>query len=80
MTHFVLVQLQGAGQFDGSLRDECLNVEQFASLHEARIIIGAWRVACSQRRSHSSLGHLSPKEFLSQCETQQTVEEVVGSG
>ncbi len=30
--------------FNGRLRDQCLNVHQFASLDEARIIIEAWRV------------------------------------
>jgi putative transposase len=66
--------------FNGRLRDECLNVHQFASLDEARIIIEAWRVDYNQRRPHSSLGHLTPNEFVAQRQGQPIVEEVVCSG
>ena len=50
--------------FNGRLRDECLNVHQFWSLEEARGIIEAWRLDYNQHRPHSSLGHLTPNEFL----------------
>jgi len=50
--------------FNGRLRDECLNVQQFESLGDARAKIEAWRVDYNQHRPHSSLGHLTPKEFL----------------
>jgi putative transposase len=52
--------------FNGRLRDECLNVHQFASLAEAQAIIEVWRCDYNQRRPHSSLGHLTPNEFLEQ--------------
>ena len=52
--------------FNGRLRDECLNVHQFASLAEAQTIIEAWRLDYNQRRPHSSLGHLTPNEFVAQ--------------
>ena len=52
--------------FNGRLRDECLNVQQFESLGDARAKIEAWRVDYNQHRPHSSLGHLTPKEFLMQ--------------
>ena len=52
--------------FNGRLRDECLNVHQFASLAEAQHIIEAWRLDYNQRRPHSSLGHLTPNEFVGQ--------------
>jgi putative transposase len=29
--------------FNGRVRDECLNLEWFRNVHEARIVIGAWR-------------------------------------
>jgi putative transposase len=64
----------------GGLRDECLNVHQFASLAEAQAIIEAWRVDYNQRRPHSSLGHLTPNEFVAQRQGQPIVEEVVCSG
>lgn len=66
--------------FNGRLRDECLNVHQFASLAEAQAIIEAWRVDYNTRRPHSSLGHLTPSEFVKQCQDKQTAEEAFCSG
>ena len=65
--------------FNGRLRDECLNVHQFASLGEAQAIIEAWRMDYNHRRPHSSLGHLTPNEFVAQRQTKQNAEEVVCS-
>ena len=50
--------------FNGLLRDECLNVNQFMSLDDARAKIEAWRVDYNQCRPDSSLGHLTPSEFI----------------
>lgn len=50
--------------FNGRLRDECLNVHQFTSIEDARTKIEAWRVDYNQRRPHSSLGHLTPNEYV----------------
>jgi putative transposase len=61
--------------FNGRLRDECLNVHQFASLTEAQVLIEAWRLDYNTRRPHSSLGHLTPSEFVRQRQAQQIVEE-----
>jgi putative transposase len=66
--------------FNGRLRDECLNVHQFASLAEAQHIIEAWRLDYNTRRPHSSLGHLTPNEFVAQCQGEPTAEEAVCSG
>jgi putative transposase len=66
--------------FNGRLRDECLNVDQFASLGDAQAIIEAWRRDYNQRRPHSSLGHLTPNEFVAQRQAKQIAEEVVCSG
>ena len=66
--------------FNGRLRDKCLNVHQFTSLAEAQAIIEAWRCDHNQRRPHSSLGHLTPNEFVAQCQGQQIVEEALCSG
>jgi putative transposase len=42
-----------------------LNVRQFASLAEAQAIIEAGRLDYNnQGRPHSSLGHLTPNEFV----------------
>ena len=62
--------------FNGRLRDECLNVPQFASIAEAQQIIEASWLDYNQRRPHSSLGHLTPNEFVGQRQALQTVEEV----
>jgi putative transposase len=65
---------------NGRLRDECLDVHQFASLAEAQTIIEVWRLDYNQRRLHSSFGHLTPNEFLGQRQGQQIVEAALGSG
>jgi putative transposase len=65
--------------FNGRLRDECLNVHQFASLADAQIIIEAWRRDYNQRRPHSSLGHLTPEEFVQQRQVSMRVEEAACS-
>lgn len=49
--------------FIGSFRDECLNVNWFLSLEDARHKIEAWRRDYNEFRPHSSLGNLSPEEF-----------------
>ena len=50
--------------FNGRLRDECLNENWFISLKEARSIIEAWRMDYNVARPHSSLGGLTPQEFV----------------
>jgi putative transposase len=57
-----------------------LNVHQFTSLAETQTLIEAWRLDDNQRRPHSSLGHLTPNEFMAQRQALQTVEDVVCSG
>ena len=65
---------------NGRLRDECLNVHQFASLAEAQAIIEAWRLDYNHHRPHSSLGNLTPGEFLERRQIVQTVEPALCSG
>ena len=60
---------------NGRLRDECLNVYQFTSIDDARAKIEAWRVDYNQRRPHSSLGHLTPNEFVAQRQVMRTTAE-----
>ena len=50
--------------FNGRLRDECLSLEWFRSRREARVIIEIWRRHYNQVRPHSSLGYLTPVEFV----------------
>jgi transposase InsO family protein len=49
--------------FNGRLRDECLNIEMFSSVLEARVIIGDYRTFYEERRPHSALGYRTPKQF-----------------
>jgi putative transposase len=47
--------------FNGKLRNECLNLEWFNNLREAKRIIEAWRIQYNQFRPHSSLNNLPPE-------------------
>ena len=49
--------------FNGRLRDECLNVEIFLSLADARQKLGLWLEDYNHRRPHSSLADRTPAEF-----------------
>ena len=49
--------------FNGRLRDECLNVEWFKHLREARVIVETWRGHYNRERRHSSLEYRTPSEF-----------------
>lgn len=49
--------------FNGTFRDECLNLHWFTSLHDARCTIERWRRSYNEIRPHSSLGRLTPREF-----------------
>src|SRR6202041_2404402 len=49
--------------FNGRLRDECLNVEWFTSLTEARDKLAAWRDHYNHRRPHSALDDRPPSVF-----------------
>jgi putative transposase len=53
-----------AESFIGRLRDECLNENWFITLKDARAIIESWRVDYNEGRPHTSLGGLTPREFM----------------
>jgi putative transposase len=52
--------------FNGRIRDECLNMNEFGSLREAQDVIEAWREDYNGHRPHGSLGQLTPTEFALQ--------------
>ena len=54
--------------FNGKLRDECLNQNWFVTLKDAREVIEAWRIDYNEFRPHSSLGDLSPVEYINKTE------------
>lgn len=52
--------------FNGRVRDECLNHIDFTSIEDAGDQLEKWRVHYNEERPHSSLGNLSPTEFMRQ--------------
>ena len=53
--------------FNARFRDECLNEHVFRNLAHARAVIGQWRTDYNERRPHSALGYLTPREFAARC-------------
>jgi putative transposase len=51
--------------FNGRLRDELLDVEQFSCLAEAVVVIDDWRQDYNAHRPHSALGNQAPSVFAS---------------
>ncbi len=49
--------------FNGSFRNECLNVNWFMSLEDAKAKIETWRKDYNEFRPHSGLTYLTPVEF-----------------
>lgn len=49
--------------FNGRLRDECLNLEWFISLADVRQKLAPWRQHFNQQRPHSSLDDRTPAAF-----------------
>ena len=52
--------------FNGSLRDECLNVNWFLSLEDARGKIEAWRRHYNESRPHCRAGRCAPQRIRQQ--------------
>lgn len=52
-----------AESFHGRLRDELLNAESFADVHEAKALAERWKNEYNHRRPHSSLGYATPAAF-----------------
>jgi putative transposase len=53
--------------FHGRLREECLRVNWFTNLVDARRKITSWRKEYNEERPHSSLGYRTPAEFARVC-------------
>jgi putative transposase len=56
--------------FNGKFRDECLSLEWFRSRAEAKVVIETWRRHFNEVRPHSSLGYLTPAEFVARLKQQ----------
>lgn len=61
-----------AESFNGRLREECLNQHAFTSVAHARSTIEGWHEDYNHLRPHSSLGGLSPEEFLARWTSAKT--------
>ena len=57
--------------FNGRLKDECMNIEAFMSLEEARVVIDDYRRYYLNRRPHSSLNYRAPAKFLAAWQAEQ---------
>ena len=67
--------------FNGRLRDELLNIEEFGSIAEARVVIEDWREEYNTYRPHSALGGLTPAEYAARGrENHQTTRSRIGPG
>jgi len=56
-----------AESFNSRFRDECLAMEIFDGLHDARAITAAWKDDYNDRRPHGSLGFQTPAGFAAAC-------------
>jgi putative transposase len=50
-------------RFNGTVRDECLNLHVFSSLAEAHVRLSAFRQHYNEERPHSRLAYLTPLAF-----------------
>jgi transposase InsO family protein len=53
--------------FNSQVRDECLNINSFWSLTQARVVISDWKHDYNHRRRHSALGYLPPAHYAATC-------------
>ena len=66
--------------FNGKFRDECLNEHWFLSLQEAQLVIEAWRREYNEERTHSTIGDMTPMEFIHNHQTgAQMTQELTSS-
>ncbi len=59
-------------RFHRSMRSEALNVEEFDSVLEARVVIGEWRELYNNVRRHRGLGMKTPAAFRADAKQQRT--------
>lgn len=67
-------------RFNGSLRDECLNLETFHNRDHARALIRLYARRYNERRPHSSLGYQTPGEFAAKCKSEQEEKDGCAGG
>ncbi len=53
--------------FNSRIRDECLNLNIFCSLAQARVVISDWKEDDNHRRRPSSPGYQAPADYAASC-------------
>jgi len=53
--------------FNARVRDECLNINIFWSLTQARVVIADWKGEYNHHRRHSALGYQTPAGYAISC-------------
>ena len=53
--------------FNSRIRDECLNINMFWSLTQARVVINDWKEDYNHRRRHSAVGYQAPADYAAAC-------------
>jgi putative transposase len=61
--------------WNGTFRDECLNVHWFKTLQEAKLLIESWRTEYNESRPHRSLGDRTPSQFASESAANRNLAE-----
>ena len=49
--------------FNSRARNELFNIEEFATLLRAQVVVEVWRIEYNRYRPHSRLGNLTPAEY-----------------
>jgi len=62
--------------FNAQVRRECLSQHYFASLIDARVVLGGWREEYNNRRPHGSLGQRTPAEYRAEVEAAEAPEQL----
>jgi putative transposase len=62
--------------FNGKFRDECLGLQWFKDRVDAKVLIETWRREYNEVRPHSSLGQLTPAEFVGRIRSSEQREAI----
>jgi putative transposase len=57
--------------FNGRVRAECLNINLFWCLAQARVVISDWKQECNHRRRDGSLSYEAAAVFAASCTTDE---------
>jgi len=62
--------------FNGSYRDECLNVHWFETIDDARVKSEAWQREYNESRPHQALGEATPAAYARAAWSLQSTEGI----